>query len=152
MIHENVVLYCSTNGRVAALENFCPHRMLPLSKGKVKGDAVECSYHGTTFNSEGKCIRVPGQDQIPDGITVQSFPVVENLGLVWVWMGDATFADKRKVYDLSHFHDSGWSLVFGDALHLETHYLNLAVNMTDPSHVTYVHLTILGDQTVWSSG
>ncbi len=26
----------------AALEDCCPHRMLPLSKGRVKGDRIVC--------------------------------------------------------------------------------------------------------------
>lgn len=145
VVAENVALYRTSRGRVVALADLCPHRMLPLSKGKVRGDALECGYHGTTFDSAGRCVRVPGQDRIPAGLEVRSYPTAENLGLVWIWTGEAARADAGTVYDLPQSHDPLWARVDGDALHLKTHYLNLADNLTDPSHVTYVHPTTLGD-------
>lgn len=145
VIKENVALYRTASGHVAALEDLCPHRMLPLSQGKVVGDALECGYHGTTFNSDGRCIRVPGQDQIPEALRVRSYPVAENLGLVWVWTGDPALADARNIYDLPQHRAPEWALTSGDALFLQTNYLNLADNLTDPSHVSFVHPTTLGD-------
>ena len=41
-----VVLYRTSSGGVAALEDACPHRLAPLSMGRLKGDAIECGYHG----------------------------------------------------------------------------------------------------------
>lgn len=60
MLGEQIVLYRTLNGQVAALEDACPHRKLPLSMGRIKGDVVECGYHGLTFDSTGTCTRVPG--------------------------------------------------------------------------------------------
>ncbi|MDT2075188.1 MAG: Rieske 2Fe-2S domain-containing protein [Planktomarina sp.] len=39
-----------------ALEAACPHRKLPLSAGRIKGNTVEWSYHGLTFNCVGQCV------------------------------------------------------------------------------------------------
>ena len=41
MLGEQIVLYRKTNGEVAALEDACPHRKLPLSMGRIKGDTVD---------------------------------------------------------------------------------------------------------------
>ena len=144
VLKENIVLYRTTDGRVAALADLCPHRFLPLSLGRLNGNNVECGYHGTTFDCNGKCVRVPGQDIIPRDAVVKSYPVVENMGTVWLWMGDPKAADQDKVYNLPEFHDSKWSIVFGDALHIKADYLSLAENLTDPSHVSFVHPTTLG--------
>ena len=37
ILGEEIVLYRRTDGQVAALENACPHRKLPLSMGRIKG-------------------------------------------------------------------------------------------------------------------
>ena len=89
LLEENLVVYRTEDGKVTALEDLCPHRFLPLSHGSLKGDTLQCGYHGLEFDCTGKCARVPGQD-IDTGpkISVRHYPAHENLGLVWVWMGD----------------------------------------------------------------
>jgi phenylpropionate dioxygenase-like ring-hydroxylating dioxygenase large terminal subunit len=141
----NVVLYRTEAGAVAALEDVCPHRLLPLSMGRLKGDAVECGYHGMTFDCGGRCVRVPGQDSIPSSAKVRSYPTHEHMGLVWIWMGEPALADRSLVFDLPQYHDPAWSVGEGDALEIGCHYLNLADNLCDPSHVSFVHLTTLGN-------
>ncbi|MGN5478162.1 Rieske 2Fe-2S domain-containing protein [Cupriavidus basilensis] len=57
-----VVLYRKTDGSVAALEDACWHRQLPLSMGTLEGDTVTCGYHGLGFNSDGRCNHMPSQE------------------------------------------------------------------------------------------
>ena len=52
ILEQNVVLYRTEAGDVVALEDRCPHRLLPLSKGRLIGDDVQCGYHGMTFGPE----------------------------------------------------------------------------------------------------
>jgi len=146
VVEEDVVLYRKQDGEVVALEDLCPHRFTPLSMGRLKGDAIECGYHGLTFDCSGKCIRIPGQPIIASNAVVRSFPVAENMGLVWIWTGNPELADRSKIYDLPQYHDPNWSVLHGDALLIHAHYLDLADNLCDPSHVSFVHQTTLGNQ------
>ena len=59
-----VVLYRMADGRPVGLENRCCHRGLPLSMGVVRGDQIECGYHGLRFAADGQCIAVPGQSLV----------------------------------------------------------------------------------------
>ena len=59
------MLYRTSSGAIAALEDACPHRLTPLSMGRLRGDTVECGYHGMTFDCAGRCVRIPGQQTIP---------------------------------------------------------------------------------------
>jgi vanillate O-demethylase monooxygenase subunit len=127
-----------------ALEDRCPHRLLPLSKGRRIGDTVQCGYHGMTFGPDGACVRVPGQANLPASAYVESFPVAERHGIVWVWMGESDRADPDTIFDLPQFTDPGWHVHHGDHLHLRAHYLNVAENLVDPAHVSFVHPTTLG--------
>lgn len=144
VVEEHLALYRTRANEVVALEDLCPHRLLPLSMGRLLDDAVQCGYHGMTFDRSGKCIRIPGQRVVPPNARVKAFPVVENLGLVWVWPGDPAHADKTKVFDLPQYHDPGWTTTHGDALHIRASYLSICDNLIDPSHVSFVHLSTIG--------
>jgi vanillate O-demethylase monooxygenase subunit len=139
-----VVLYRTESGTLAALDDACPHRLAPLSMGRLKGDTIECGYHGLTFDCSGQCVRIPGQPIVPPNARVRSYPMVEKMGLAWIWMGEPALADPSKVFDLPQYHDKKWSVVEGDALEIGCHYLNLADNLCDPAHVSFVHLSTLG--------
>lgn len=145
ILGDNVVLFRKIDGTVAALADRCPHRMLPLSMGRlVEGDAVQCGYHGLTFNSKGDCIRAPGQDNVPN-CQVHAYPVVEKNDIVWIWMGNPAQANPDEIFTLPEFADPAWHAHQGDALHLKSHYLNVAENLVDPAHVSFVHPTTLGN-------
>jgi phenylpropionate dioxygenase-like ring-hydroxylating dioxygenase large terminal subunit len=145
IVGENVVLYRTLHGHVVALRDACPHRLAPLSLGKLKGDAIECGYHGMTFDGGGTCIRIPGQEIIPGNARVRAYPTAERMGLVWIWMADAALADPALIYHLPQHDDPRWSTAYGDALEIKTNYLNLADNLCDPAHVSFVHLSTLGN-------
>ena len=140
-----LVMFRDSAGAVKALEDRCPHRLLPLSKGKRIGDTIQCGYHGMTFDGAGQCVRVPGQDNTPKSAYVEAFPVEERHGIVWVWMGDPARADRDAVFDLPEFSQDGWHAHHGEALHIEANYLNVAENLVDPAHVSFVHPTTLGN-------
>ncbi|WP_210208482.1 aromatic ring-hydroxylating dioxygenase subunit alpha [Rhodoplanes roseus] len=141
----DLVVYRTERGEPVALDDVCPHRLAPLSCGKLKGDAVECGYHGLTFGPDGACVRIPGQTTVPTSARVRSYPLREQMGLVWIWPGDAALADTAPVYDLPQYHSPLWHAVEGEALHIGTSYLNLADNLCDPAHVSFVHLSTLGN-------
>jgi len=148
VVEKDLVLYRNGQGQVVAHLDMCPHRMLPLSMGRIKKapdgqDAIECGYHGMTFDGSGTCIRIPGQ-RIVGAPAVQTFPVHEHMGLVWVWPGNPDLADTALVFDLPQYHDARWSVVEGDALQIGCFYLNLADNLCDPAHVSFVHPSTLG--------
>ena len=145
ILDEHIVMYRASTGDVVALEDRCPHRLLPLSKGKLIGDDIQCGYHGMTFNCEGQCIRIPGQENVPASAYVDSYLVHQKNDIVFIWMGDRDKADVSTIFDLPQFSDSGWHAHQGEALHLKANYLNVAENLVDPAHVSFVHPTTLGN-------
>jgi vanillate O-demethylase monooxygenase subunit len=144
VLDERVALLRTESGHPAALLDRCPHRLLPLSCGRVKGETVECGYHGLTFDPSGRCVRVPGQARIPPGARVRSFPVTEKYGLVWIWPGDPALADPGAVFDIPQFAQPGWELSRGPYTRFATNYQNITDNLVDPAHTTFVHQGTLG--------
>src|SRR5437764_2190067 len=102
ILNEPVVLYRTADGSVAALQDRCPHRFAPLHMGKVvRGDRVQCPYHGLEFGPSGACVLNPhGMRNIPSRARVRSYAVTEKHKAIWIWMGDRP-ADPAKVPDFS---------------------------------------------------
>lgn len=141
ILGENVVLYRKQDGSPAALEDACPHRKMPLSLGRIKGDEVECGYHGLTFDCSGTCTRVPGAERVPHVAHVRSYPVEERYGLVWIWMGEKALADPANIFQVENWGDASWGINRGESMTLDCNYLYMTDNLLDPSHVAWVHQT-----------
>ncbi len=139
-----LVFYRREDGSAVALVDRCPHRMVPLSLGTVVGDRLQCGYHGMTFDGDGACVRVPGQQRIPSGARIRSVPVREHWGMLWVWMGDPARAASREPFSRLPWGRPGWTLSVGPYTHVRANYRLLAENLVDPAHVSFVHASTLG--------
>ncbi|MDP7040674.1 MAG: aromatic ring-hydroxylating dioxygenase subunit alpha [Myxococcota bacterium] len=88
LLEEPLVLFRSSSGKVAALEDRCPHRSVPLSKGRVCGENIQCAYHGWQFGGDGVCRLVPalGDKMEAQKARARAYPVREKHGFLWVYM------------------------------------------------------------------
>jgi vanillate monooxygenase len=144
---EPLVLYRHINGDLSAFEDCCPHRLLPLSMGFLKGDHLVCKYHGLEFDQCGKCVWMPGQQGIHAGTDIRNYPVAEKHRFVWVWIGDPSVADESTIPDLPWCSDSKW--VFdGGTYYSECDYQLLVDNLMDLSHETFVHPSSIGQHEI----
>lgn len=144
LLEERVCMFRDSGGNIVALENACPHRKLPLTKGRRKGDAVECGYHGLTFNGTGQCIHAPGKGGIPSNAKVHAYPTEERYGLVWIWMGNPALADASEIIEIENFDNPEWGMNRGKALEIDCNYLYVTDNLLDPTHVAWVHQSSFG--------
>ena len=145
VLGEKIVVYRTEAGNPVALIDACPHRKLPLSKGRIIGDHIECGYHGLTFDCSGSCVRVPGQEHIPSATNIHSYPVESRYGLVWIWMGDPALADTDQIFKIEQFDNPEWGINKGAAMAFPCHYLYVTDNLLDPSHVAWVHQSSFGN-------
>ncbi|MDI3335742.1 aromatic ring-hydroxylating dioxygenase subunit alpha [Defluviimonas aestuarii] len=142
LFDEEIVFYRKADGTAVALEDACPHRKLPLSKGKIENDRVVCGYHGLTFDGTGTCVAAPTQEgAIPKRARVTSYPLIEKYGFVWIWPGDREKADASDLIDIPNYDNPSWGLTRRGALDIACNYLWITDNLLDPSHVAWVHLT-----------
>ncbi|ROZ75055.1 aromatic ring-hydroxylating dioxygenase subunit alpha [Ramlibacter sp. WS9] len=144
MLGDPMVLYRTTSGEAVALSDRCPHRFAPLHKGTVKGDHIECPYHGLQFNASGACAFNPhGDHKVPQAARVRHYPTVERDGIVWAWMGDPELAAATPAPDFGEFFGAGrWALVSGD-FEINAHYETALDNLLDLSHAPFLHPTTL---------
>jgi phenylpropionate dioxygenase-like ring-hydroxylating dioxygenase large terminal subunit len=143
ILGEHVAMYRNYAGRIVALSDTCAHRGYPLSLGTVVGEQLVCGYHGFTYDADGACVAVPGQDRIPTRLSVRTYPLVERGAWVWIWMGHDA-ADMEKLPDTSWIEEGqGWAVVSGVAK-IEANFNLLVDNLLDLSHETFLHNGSIG--------
>lgn len=141
ILDEAIVLFRRQDGTPVALEDACPHRKLPLSMGRLRGDVLECGYHGLQFDCSGNCVAAPTQGRVPPRTRVRAYRVIERWALLWVWMGDPDRADESLMYCVEDYATPGWGCTEGGTLEFACNYLYITDNLLDPSHVAWVHRT-----------
>src|ERR1700730_4439062 len=105
ILNEHIVFYRKYDGTPVALQDVCPHRLTPLSLGKLKGETIECGYHGLTFDCSGACVKNPADGFIPKKAHVKTYPLVECHNQIWIWMGDPSLADESRIPDFHAYDD-----------------------------------------------
>jgi phenylpropionate dioxygenase-like ring-hydroxylating dioxygenase large terminal subunit len=138
-----VVLFRTADGTPVALEDRCCHRHAPLSAGRLKGDTVECGYHGLRFDRTGACVEVPSQTLVPPGGRIASYPLIERNRWLWIWMGDSQRADAALIPDL-FWHDSPKWKAVGGYNYVKGAYQRMIDITLDQTHSRYVHPNTLG--------
>ena len=144
---KRIVLFRTGDGAPAALNDECPHRRFPLSKGRVVGDTIECGYHGFRFDCTGACTHVPGTDTISPKLNNRAYPIVEKWNWVWVWPGDPALADPATIPDY-HWNTEPGGAATGGLIELDCHYQLQSDNLLDLTHEAFVHKATIGNAAV----
>lgn len=144
LLNEQIVLFRGDDGKLSAVEDRCCHRATPLRLGEVVPEGLQCGYHGLVFNGEGKCVVIPGQDNIPPQAQIRSYPLVERQEMVWVWMGDPAMADESQIIDFP-YHDDHENWPHGHAvMDIKCNYMLLIDNLMDLTHIPFIHRNTIG--------
>ena len=82
----DIAVWRSATGQLAAWADRCPHRGMRLSHGFVRGETLNCIYHGWTYGADGGCTRIPAHPALVPPATIKAvrFACVQAQGLVWV--------------------------------------------------------------------
>lgn len=151
LLDQPVVLFRDQQGRASALLDQCPHRLAPLSKGKLLATGLQCPYHGLQFDGQGKCTHNPFGPQPPPRARVQAFRIEERNGIAWIWTGDADHADTTLIPDFSIIDDTAtWNTARGYLLSPANYQLGID-NLMDLSHPEFLHDSSLGSPALRSA-
>jgi nitrite reductase (NADH) small subunit len=92
VVDVSIAVFRTSDDRVFALLDRCPHRGGPLSQGIVHGNCVTCPLHDWVIDLS------TGEATGPDEGTTKRFPVHIEDGSVWLGVSDdlSGFADASK--------------------------------------------------------
>ena len=134
-----LVAFRDQTGRPAILLDRCAHRNAPLSRGRITGARIQCSYHGWEYDHDGICRAIPGlrgsvehpQRRVP------SYACQDSQG--WLWMysePDAT--PSSQPYEIP-FADHPRYLTIREQIQMPGPLDAVAENALDVPHTAFVH-------------
>jgi phenylpropionate dioxygenase-like ring-hydroxylating dioxygenase large terminal subunit len=90
LLGENLIGFRATSGRVALIQNHCPHRGASLFFGRNEEDGLRCAYHGWKFDCEGNCVDMPNEPEestFTSKVRARAYPCAERNDIIWAYMG-----------------------------------------------------------------
>jgi phenylpropionate dioxygenase-like ring-hydroxylating dioxygenase large terminal subunit len=141
---EKLVFWRDPAGRLSCLRDFCPHRGVALSAGKVLGERLQCPFHGFEFDHSGSARLIPANGRNsspPKHMTAFSYPTFEAHGFIFLWWGSSqTSPHAPRFFDNL---DSSFSYA-SSRDPWKTHYSRVIENQLDVAHVPFVHYNSIG--------
>lgn len=141
---EALTVFLTESGEPAVLADRCPHRGASLSMGAVRGECVECPYHGWRWRAgDGSCARIPSlaeQAQIPERAMTKAYPARTRWGLVWSSLEDPL----TEMPELEWFSEEDWSWAHGEPFEVPISIGVMIENFRDVAHFAFVHRETLG--------
>lgn len=140
---EPICLVRGERGALYALEDRCAHRQVPLSKGVVKGDRLQCNYHCWTYAETGRCVSVPYLDDAKqEAVGVRAYPAREAYGFIWVFPGDPGLAEVRRLPEIPTYTDHEYKIRVLDR-QIGSHWSFMHENLMDMNH-QFLHRRLMG--------
>ena len=145
-LNLDLALFRNEKGEIGCVVDQCTHRGAALSKGKVKGDCIQCPFHGLEFDRTGRCTFIPANGKASTAdisrYNVRNYPVLESHGIIYFWYGDPV-----KITDeLPFFNDDvDSSYVYSEMEdHWNAHYSRCIENQLDVVHLPFIHHNTIG--------
>ena len=145
-LNLRLAVFRDSEGKPGCVADRCTHRGAALSIGKVKGNCLQCPFHGLEFDAEGKCCFIPANGKSSKAdisrYNVHSYAVREKYGIIYLWYGDADKATDELPF-FSEDIDETW--IYSEMEdHWNAHYSRCIENQLDVVHLPFVHYNTIG--------
>jgi len=136
-VGQEVTVFRSECGKVAAVESYCPHLGAHFGYGgKVKGEVLQCPFHGFEFDGSGQCTATGYGTTVPPKARLRSWPVREQNGFILVYHHQQS---GEPVWEVPAIDTTGWTPLTCRSFELNDHPQETTENSVDFGHFTFVH-------------
>jgi nitrite reductase/ring-hydroxylating ferredoxin subunit len=140
---EDYVAFRAPDGRIGFLDELCPHRRSSLLLARIEGNGLRCIYHGWKIDVSGSVVEAPTQlarhEQFCAGVAVVHFPVHEEGGIAWVWLGGG---EAPPFPDLPFNDEHGLAMVMTIS-HVPASWLQGLEGGMDSVHAPILHRSVI---------
>ncbi len=82
---QRIAVWRGTDGKVRAVDAFCPHMGADLANGRVVGNELECYFHQWRYDGTGCMTGTRTGVQTPSGVKTRAWPAATAYGFVWAY-------------------------------------------------------------------
>ena len=135
---QQILFFRRTDGAIAAIADYCPHRFAPLHRGKQLGDLIQCGYHGLEFDETGHCVRNPHAKGVLPKASIPAYSIVDRYSVIWLWVGEEAADPNLINEEFAFLEDPARAHVRG-RFHVKANYQLMLDNLMDISHAIFLH-------------
>ncbi len=137
---RKLVLWRDAQGKAHCVEDYCPHRGAPLSRGLVIEGQLSCRYHGVVVDGDGRIAKVPAMPDCPlEGRkAIDSYTTREAADGIFAYFPSV---EKPEPHDFDPPHEltgEGYTHFLCTAT-WQSNYRYAVDNLADPMHGCYLH-------------
>jgi len=139
LLSERLLAFRDSQGRYGLIEEFCAHRGVSLWFGRNEESGLRCPYHGWKYDVTGQCVDVPSEpaeNGFCQRIKLKGYPLVEQGGVLWTYMGPA---EKRPPLPQWEFSLVPPAQRYISKRLQECNWLQAMEGGIDSSHVSWLH-------------
>jgi phenylpropionate dioxygenase-like ring-hydroxylating dioxygenase large terminal subunit len=152
LIDTPLVLY-RIDDQVVIANDQCPHRGVPLTRGRGDAEGIVCAYHGLRYGKDGRCTHVPAQPDatIASKIRLRTYPAVERYGLVWTCLrpvadpAQGTADAIADIPSMPHWDESSFQQITCPSIDIFGFAGRQLEGFLDVAHFGFVHKKTFGD-------
>jgi phenylpropionate dioxygenase-like ring-hydroxylating dioxygenase large terminal subunit len=134
--HE-AVAYRTASGKPLLVGAYCPHMGAHLGRGgQVKGEDLQCPFHGFCFDPSGQCVKTGYGTRAPKQARLRTWQVREVNGLLMAWHDELGL---EPTWEIPPLEWGDWSPLRFRSWTINSHPQEIAENSVDIGHFRYVH-------------
>jgi phenylpropionate dioxygenase-like ring-hydroxylating dioxygenase large terminal subunit len=140
LLGEKLLAFRDTNGKVGIVDHVCPHRCASLFFGRNEKAGLRCIYHGWKFDTEGNCLdmpNVPPDHRFEPKVKLKAYPVLEQGGLIWAYMGKQAEAPPPPALEVFNLPPGERNIMVHQR---ECNWLQSLEGDIDTSHFGFLHV------------
>jgi phenylpropionate dioxygenase-like ring-hydroxylating dioxygenase large terminal subunit len=146
LLDEDLVVFETEDGHPCVTSARCLHRGADLTQGCVRGDAIQCAYHGWRWRGEdGVCVGIPSagtEGVVGTGkLRIAAYPAHERWGLVWTCLAEDPPDPPAPPPELEELE---LTYRCGDPIPHDCSFALQMENVRDVAHFPFVHRSTLG--------
>lgn len=142
---ENFAVFRTEKGVVNILDAYCPHLGANMGEnGRVKGDCLECPFHGWTFRGkDGRCDNIPYTEKVPVIARAKAWKCREVNHIIFVWYHAESAEPDWQPQPHTHISNGTWRYQGRNEFFISCHVQEIAENGADIAHLSAVHGPVL---------
>jgi nitrite reductase/ring-hydroxylating ferredoxin subunit len=134
---EELAVWRTAGGTAAVATAWCPHLGAHLGcTGRVRGEQLECGFHGFRFSPEGACTGTGYGGRAPARAALATWRTRETGGVVFIWYDPA---GEPPTFDLPEIDLDGWTAPSWRTTTFAGHPIETTENSVDIGHLGFLH-------------
>jgi nitrite reductase/ring-hydroxylating ferredoxin subunit len=135
---QEVVVFRTETGQACAVDAYCPHMGAHFGYGgSVKGELLNCPFHGFCFDVSGSCVSTGYGTKPPPKARLRTWPLCEQNGLLLLYYHTDAEPPSWEVPVLDM--QDGWTPIRYQKFILHDHPQETTENSVDIGHFAFVH-------------